>query len=87
MVLRVHAGGVGVANLLLIRGAAGAACGGFFQHRVQNVFGMVGNDGAGAVGGSIVRDGIEFGKVAAGILEEIGARIGRGVDKLLVQAG
>ena len=79
--VHIHAGGVGVANLLLVGSAAGAARGGFFQHGVQDVFGMVGDHGAGAVGGTIVRDGIEFRKIAAGVLEKIGARVGRGVDQ------
>ena len=45
--VHIHAGGVGVADLLLIRSAAGAARGGLFQHGVQDVFGVVGNHGAG----------------------------------------
>ena len=87
MVVDVHAGGVSVANLLFIGSAAGAARGGFFQHGMQDVFGIVGDHCAGSVRGAIVRDGIELRKIAAGVLEEISARVSRGVDQLLVQAG
>ena len=84
--VHIHAGGIGVADLLLIRSAAGAASGGFFQHGVQDVFGVIGNHGAGAVSGTIVRNRIQLGKIAAGVLEEIGAGIGGSVDQPLVQA-
>jgi hypothetical protein len=48
---------------------------------------MVRDHGAGAVGGTIVGNRIQLGKIAAGVPEEIGTGIGGSVDQPLVQAG
>ena len=85
--VRGGAGSVVVADFLFVRAALGTGGSGAIEHGMKNCFCVLGHHRARAVSGTIIRNGIELAEVAAGVLEEIDAGVGAGVDQILVQAG
>src|SRR5215472_16666890 len=69
----VHAGGVEVADLLLVGSPLCAARSSLVQHDLKLVLGVLGDHGPGAEAGAVIRNGIKLGELPASELEEIDA--------------
>src|SRR5580698_9657433 len=85
---RVHGGArsVEVSDFLFVRRASGTTGSGGFEHGMQDDFVVLANEGEGAIGGTVVGNGIEVSEVAAGVLGEIDAGVGSSVDEAGIQA-
>ena len=85
--LFIHAGGVGIADELLIGGASGFIDCGFFENGLQGFAIAELEFIEAAPAGLIGRNGIALHPGAAGVLIKIVAGIGRAVDCAEVKAG
>ena len=84
---RVHAGGVGIADLLLELAATGPFGGRALQDIEQHFFIAVADLGEAGEAGAVGRQGIVGNPVAAGVLVKIDARVDRLVHGSRIRAG
>lgn len=82
----IHTGGVVIADLLLVECARWIVCLNLFEQRVNRIFGVLEDEGTGSITGHVGWNGIDLGKLAAGVFGEVDAGIRGGVQEASIEA-